>query len=521
MKTDPRELASSAGEQLHRFHGGLRLRHNKKISCQQPVERPPLPERLYVPLLQHRGTPATPLIKAGDRVLKGQCIGASGPRGAPIHAPSSGLVLGLEEGPIGHLTGQTGTRVVIELDGEDRWGALEPLSDWLEQSPDVLRRHIQAAGIVGLGGAVFPTEEKLTSGQAARIETLILNGAECEPYISCDEMLMREHPRYIVEGARMLRRAAEAERVVIAIEDQMGAVHKALDRAARQLGAGSVRVVRIPKIYPEGGERQLVQTLTGMEVPAGSHPHELGLLVMNVATAAATRTALKEGKPLLERNVTVTGNGVQTPRNLLTLLGTPVSHLIACCGGYSDDVARLVVGGPMMGVPLPSDAAPVVKGTNCLLALSQDDIRAPQTEMPCIRCGDCTRSCPAQLMPQDLHFHIRNQQWDALAALGVESCIECGCCDFVCPSHIPLTNWFRYGKGELRELQRERHAAEHARERHEARTARLATAKAEKAARLARRKARLADQDGRKQQIAAALARAKGGRRNRPEDADS
>ncbi len=419
-----------------------------------------------------------------------------------------------------HVTGQVGPCVVIHTDGEDRWAELEPLLDWRDAAPENLRAHIRRAGIVGLGGAVFPTDVKAGSRGALPIHTLVLNGAECEPYISCDEMLMREHPRQIVEGAMMLRRATGASRVVIGIEDQMGAVEKALARAARDVGGADVDVVRIPTIYPEGGERQLVQTLTGLEVPFGGYPHDLGLLVQNVATAAAVRAALLEGKPLIERVVTVTGNGVREPRNLLALVGTPVAALIEAAGGYTEDVARLVVGGPMMGYPLHSDAEPVVKATNCVLALSADDVRSTQPEMPCIRCGDCARVCPAQLLPQELNFQIRARQWDEVATLGVDACIECGCCDFVCPSHIPLVSWFRYAKGEVREQGRERAAAERARQRFEAREARLERARQEKAERLARRKRKLRDEAGRKRQIDAMLARAGNKRDDTSGDSD-
>ncbi|NNL96523.1 MAG: electron transport complex subunit RsxC, partial [Xanthomonadales bacterium] len=372
----------NAGEHLHHFHGGLRLRHNKKISCTRPVERPPLPECLVVPLQQHAGGPAEAVVKAGDAVLKGDVLGINvEQRSARIHAPTSGTVQGIENRPMAHPSGLVGPCVIISPDGRDQWSSLDTLPDWKSMDPQTLSDRIRETGVVGLGGAVFPTAEKASGGRVANVHTLIINGAECEPYISCDEMLMREHPDRIIRGSCILRHACGAEKIVIAIEDQMGAVQRAFETALEASGAENVSLVKIPSIYPEGGERQLIQVLTGQEVPLGSLPADIGLVCQNVATAAAVADAVLEGHPLIERYVTVTGEGIREPRNLLALIGTPVAHLVTQCGGYTEAATRMVVGGPMMGYALASDQEPIVKASNCILVMTEDQVTPPQDEM--------------------------------------------------------------------------------------------------------------------------------------------
>jgi electron transport complex protein RnfC len=460
----------------HRFPGGLRL-DPRKLASASPLRVLPLPPRLFVSLLQHAGAPARPCVAVGDRVRKGERIGeATEPLSAHVHAPTSGIVRAIAPRDVGHPAGRHLPCVEIEPDGLDEWQRLAPLAQRASLPRAVLHARLRDAGVVGLGGGVFPADLKL-GGETTGIDTLILNGAECEPYIACDDALMRERADDVLAGAALLSYLCGARRTVVAIEDRM---HDALAamRAARDADDAfdSIAIEAVPTRYPQGGERQLVRAITGVELAAGVLPRSRGVLCVNVGTAAAAHRAVVHGEPLVSRIVSVTGRGVARPCNLEVPIGTPVSALVQAAGGYTPDAQRLVVGGPMMGHALPHDEVPIGKGSNCVLVLAADDLRDEVPEMPCIRCGQCADVCPARLLPQQLHFHVAGGEWAKVRALGLPDCIECGLCAYVCPSHIPLVEAFRYGKGELAWQLREAERAKVSKVRFERRQARLALA---------------------------------------------
>jgi len=509
------------GEHLYRFPGGLKLRHYKQIACRDPLARPDMPEALYLPLQQHQGPVGEVLVAQGDRVLKGQPLShARNDREVPVHAPTSGTIAAIKSWPVSWPPDSEADCLVLQPDGADAWFETKALDDWRNADPADLVEHIRAAGLAGLGGAMFPTAAKLR-GDWQQVHTLILNGSECEPYISCDEMLMRERPGAIIEGGLILARALGAERVVIAIEDQMGAVDKSLTRALAEHDPDDVcRIVEVTTIYPEGGEKQLIQVLTGSEVPHDGLPQDLGLACLNVGTAAAARDAVIEGKPLIERIVTVSGPGVQHPRNLVALLGTPVGDLLVAAGGLAGDVERLVLGGPMSGLPLASNRIPIAKGSNCILVLRRQDTRREQPVMPCINCGECVRVCPASLLPQELHKYLKAGNYDEADSLDLFDCIECGCCAHVCPSHIPLVDWYRHGKGVLRERGVEDARARKARQRFEAREKRIKEEKEQRRRKREQRERKLKSGGDARSEVQAAIERARAGSASPDEDGD-
>ena len=475
---------------LGKLHGGMRLEARKSQSTTQGIRDVPIPKQLIIPLKQHVGDEAQPVISIGERVLKGQLLAEHyGSLGAPVHASSSGKVIAIEPSPVTRRYGDKAPCIIIETDGEDQAiEAWEDPVDYRELDPSSLMQKILQGGIVGLGGAVFPTAQKLMQATSGEIEMLILNGVECEPYISCDDMLMRESAASIISGARILMHAMSIEQCLFGVESDKPEAIRALEDALSTYDDDRVVLKQIPTIYPSGGEDQLIQLLTNREVPTGGLPSDVGCLVQNVGTAAAVHDWIVDGQPLLSRITTISGDGVLNPINVRARLGTPIADLVEAAGGYTDRAEVLIIGGPMTGKSISTDEVPVVKATNCVLVLSEAPSR--ERELPCIRCGECAEVCPVNLLPQQLYWHACADNEDKLREFGLVDCIECGCCDLVCPSHIPLTYDFRMAKARIRELEDEKARAERARRRFEAREQRLKLEERERAEELQRQKDR-------------------------------
>jgi len=473
---------------LGKLHGGLRLDACKAESTAQPIQDVPVPAQLVIPIDQHAGDAAQPLVGIGEHVARGQLIAEShGSLGAPVHASSSGTIVAIEPWPVASRYGEPAPCIVIETDGEDRaieaWE--EPLP-YRELPSDALLQKILQGGIVGLGGAVFPTAQKLMQAATCNLEYLILNGAECEPYISCDDVLMRERARQIIGGAQILMQALQLDIAYIVVESDKPEAIQRIAEVMGEIDDSRLVLKQIPTIYPSGGEDQLVQLVTNREVPSGGLPTDIGCLVQNVGTAAAIYDWVQNREPLISRIATVTGGGIARPMNVRARLGTTIADIVNFAGGYADDAKLLIVGGPMTGKSISTDRVPLVKATNCILVLTETPSTGP--ELPCIRCGECAAVCPVQLLPQQLYWYACADNERRLRDYGLTDCIECGCCDLVCPSHIPLTFDFRMAKARIRELADEKARAERARRRFEARSERLEREQQARDAELVRQK---------------------------------
>ena len=468
---------------LFKFKGGVKPPTNKTQSNTLPIAQAPLPSRLIVPLHQSIGGTPRPVVKAGDHVLKGQLIGeADGWISAAVHAPTSGTVLEVAMHVQPHPSGLDAMCVVIEPDGKDKWIAHGPL-DYAAMTPEAVREHLQQSGVVGLGGAAFPTHGKLTASKTVPMDELIINGAECEPFITCDDLLMRERAEEVVRGIGIFRDLLQPKKVLIGIEDNKPEAAAAMRAAVDALNEPFL-VIQVPTLYPAGGAKQLIRVLTGKEVPAAKRSTDLGVQCFNVATAYTAWRAIAHGEPVVSRLVTVSGN-VHAPRNYEVLIGTPMGELLKLATPHPD-TDGIVMGGPMMGFLVPSEQVPVIKATNCLIAHSDRVFPPKAPEMPCIRCGACAEVCPHELQPFEMYWFSRAKNFGKTQEYHIFDCIECGCCSFVCPSRIPLVQYFRFAKSEIWAREREKNAADGAKTRFEFKQLRDEREKAEKAEKLAK-----------------------------------
>lgn len=483
--------------QLWDFAGGIHPVENKHQSTRSPIRDAGIPELLVLPLQQHIGEPAEPLVEVGERVLKGQKLAdiRSG-IGVPVHAPTSGIIESITERPVPHPSGLDDWCIVLRPDGEDQWRERQPITEYRKLERETVLARIREAGISGMGGAGFPTNIKLRPPKDRKVDTLILNGAECEPYITADDMTMREKATEVIAGLKIMAWILRPERCVIGIEDNKPEAIEAIKTACE---GTQIEVAVIPTKYPSGGEKQLIRILTGLEVPNEGIPADIGVMCQNVGTAVAVARAMLEDSPLISRIVTVTGDAVREPGNYEAWIGTPIEHLLTKAGVDEKKLNRLVLGGPMMGYTLTTTAIPVTKTTNCVIAATAAELPDPPTEQPCIRCGQCAEVCPMELLPQQLFWYSKSEEFEKAEHLNLFDCIECGACSYVCPSSIPLVQYYRYAKGEIRVQRAEQLKADRARERFEARKARLEREQEEKELRRKERARAAAEAQARKQ----------------------
>ncbi|MCW8356229.1 electron transport complex subunit RsxC [Marinomonas pontica] len=472
------------------FHGGIHPAENKAQSLQLPLGRPSLPSELILPLGQHIGQSSRPLVKVGDSVLKGDAIAINnGFLSSFLHAPTSGTVSAIEERLIAHPSGLSDLCIILTPDGKDTWTTLEPLNNWQDISKTDVLAYLSEMGIIGMGGAGFPTQVKLQGAHKNPLTHFIINAAECEPYITADDMLIREKTLELVLGIEILQHLVEAENVVIGIEDNKPTAIAALKTVLTQRNS-NIQVAVVPTKYPSGGEKQLIQLLTGKEVPSGQYPADIGILCQNVGTCVAVHDAIKLGRPLISRFTTLTGDALNASQNVEVLLGTPISHLLDYADANPNALHRLIMGGPMMGYTIDSPLVPIVKTSNCILAASKKELPTPAPEQACIRCGMCEQACPASLLPQQLLWFSKSQEFEKAEHHNLFDCIECGACSYVCPSSIPLVQYYRHTKSSIREAREANVKSDLAKQRFEARKARQDAEAAEKEAkRLARQKA--------------------------------
>ncbi|HHL18604.1 MAG TPA: electron transport complex subunit RsxC [Thiothrix sp.] len=505
----------SSSPHIWPLKGGVHPDFHKEESTQQAIAIAPLPDKLIVPIRQHIGELGKLVVHVNDYVYKGQVL-TTQPKGlgSLTHAPTSGTIVDSGRYPIPHVSGFSCPGIILKPDGKEDWGEhrLTPYSNHLSVHKNQLLERLYQAGLVGLGGAAFPSMVKISAADKATIKTLIINAAECEPYITCDDMLMRENANELIQGILILIQLLQPEQCLIGIEENKPEAIAAMQDAVATTNNNVIKLVAIPSIYPSGDEKQLIQILTGIAIPKSILSFDYGILCHNIATVHSIYNAVVKGEPLISRTVTVTGSGVKHPQNFKALIGTPFHHLINTAGGYTKKAERLLMGGPMMGFAMQTDEVPVVKATNCILALSEAELPYSLTmAMPCIRCGKCADVCPVDLLPQQLYWHARAEDLEKVQQHKLFDCIECGCCSYVCPSNIPLVSYYRHAKGAVKANAEKLQKIDKARERHEYREFRLQREKDERKAKLAKHKAAL-------QKKKAAMAAAKANGNNKQND---
>ncbi|PSU22821.1 electron transport complex subunit RsxC [Photobacterium kishitanii] len=493
------------------FHGGIHPAENKELSTKQPIKAAGIPHELVLPLKQHIGSRGDIIVNIGDHVLKGQPLTQGDiAMCVPIHAPSSGTITAIEQRTTAHPSGLTDLAIVISTDNQDTWCRGKQYPDYQDRDPAELIEAIRLAGIAGLGGAGFPTARKLQGG-LGNVDILIINAAECEPYITADDRLMQDYADEVIEGIRILRHIIAPKLTIIGIEDNKPDAIKALEACVSDDDNIIIRV--IPTKYPSGSSKQLVKILTGREVPSQARSTSIGVIMQNVGTAFAIKRAIVNGEPLIERVVTLTGEAFKQRGNVFALLGTPIAYLLEKFGYQADKkYPRVIIGGSLMGFTLPHANVPITKITNCILTPKRKELPLHTYEMACIRCSACADACPASLLPQQLQWYAKDKNYDKCEEYNLSDCIECGACAYVCPSEIPLVQYYRQAKAEIWERKQDEMSAERARQRFEAKQQRMERDKAERENRFAKaatdRRQQMATTGG-DDAVAAAIARVK------------